>query len=256
MPYKNFCHSTENIFEKSIRIIKKNGLNNFFLKICQYIKLKFVNFFNKQLFYYYKIFKKNSSFELFGKCYFYFYHKYNTTYLNERAVEIPILKDMVSKYQGCKILEVGNVLSHYFSFKHEVIDKYEYGINVINEDITSFFTVYKYDLIVTISTLEHIGFDEAVKDPEKLLRAIGNMKDILNVGGKIIITAPLGYNKYFDDFIKKGEIVFDELFLLKRINRNNEWVQEPIEKIKSELFRYGFPYRNANWLVVGTIKKT
>ena len=38
---------------------------------------------------------------------------------------------------------------------------------VINEDITYFQPNHKYDLIVSISTFEHIGFDEDPRDTVK-----------------------------------------------------------------------------------------
>ena len=43
---------------------------------------------------------------------------------------------------------------------HDVLDKYEKGNNVINDDVVSFSTEVKYDLIVSVSTLEHVGWDE------------------------------------------------------------------------------------------------
>src|SRR5690349_15642495 len=69
-----------------------------------------------------------------GKTYPYFHHGYNRTWANERAVEIPIVWSPVLECRG-KILEVGNVLGHYFPFDQAVVDKYEKGTNVINADI-------------------------------------------------------------------------------------------------------------------------
>lgn len=88
--------------------------------------------------YYYRKVKTEESFIFQGKTYKYFYHRYNTTWRNERAVEIPIIWDIVKKDKGQSILEVGNVLSHYFSISHDVVDKYERGEVVINEDVINF----------------------------------------------------------------------------------------------------------------------
>ena len=52
-----------------------------------------------------------------------------------------------------KILEIGNVLNHYFSFNHTVIDKYEEATGVLNVDIVDFDTNEKFDLVVSISTV-------------------------------------------------------------------------------------------------------
>src|SRR5262245_37084813 len=43
----------------------------------------------------------------------YFVHGYNSTWCNERAVEIPIVWAEVCARHPGRVLEVGNVLSHY-----------------------------------------------------------------------------------------------------------------------------------------------
>ena len=62
-----------------------------------------------------------------GKRYPYFYHPYNTTWRNMRALEIPITEDAIrnaiKNNPLAKILEVGNVLSHYFQVSHQILDK-------------------------------------------------------------------------------------------------------------------------------------
>ena len=50
----------------------------------------------------------------------------------------------------------------------------------------------KYDLIVSVSTLEHVGWDEEVKDPLKIIRALENLKNnCLTQDGEIVATIPL-----------------------------------------------------------------
>jgi hypothetical protein len=41
---------------------------------------------------------------------------------------------MVTKYQGMRILGIGNVLSHHVQFSHDILDKYEIINGVMNED--------------------------------------------------------------------------------------------------------------------------
>ena len=96
--------------------------------------------------------------------------------MNERAIEVPIVWKIVSEYSEGRILEVGNVLSHYFSVCHDILDKYEKADGVINQDVVNFWAPNKYELIVSISTLEHVGWDESPRDPNKILRAIENLK--------------------------------------------------------------------------------
>ena len=159
---------------------------------------------------YYRMFKSRT-FIFQRKTYNYFYHPYNTTARNERAIEVPIIWNVIKKYDGKNILEVGNVLSHYFHFSHDTIDKYEESKDVINQDIVNFHPHKKYDLIVSISTLEHVGWDENPKDPNKILRAIKNLKSCLAKKGKIIITLPLGYNPKMDRLLKERKIKFKRL---------------------------------------------
>lgn len=65
-------------------------------------------------FHYYKMLKSRRTFAFRGDAHRYFYHRYNTTWRNERTVEIPIILEVLNKSKGKSILEVGNVLSHYF----------------------------------------------------------------------------------------------------------------------------------------------
>jgi hypothetical protein len=132
---------------------------------------------------------------------------YNYTWRNERAVEIPILWEIVKNTKG-NILEVGNVLSHYFPVKHDVIDKYEKAPNVINLDVVDLDSSKKYNLIVSISTLEHVGWDEKPREPKKIVYALRKLKECLNPGGKIVLTLPLGYNKEVDKLLEEKKNTF------------------------------------------------
>lgn len=105
-------------------------------------------------------FVRAKTFQFDGREYEYLYHPYNKTWENERGVEIPIFRELLLNHKGKRVLEVGNVLSHYFPIHHEVVKQYEVGSSVINEDIVEFVPQDKYDLILSISTLEHVGWDE------------------------------------------------------------------------------------------------
>src|SRR2546422_11404174 len=103
---------------------------------------------------YYRRFKSGRSFTARGVDYHYFYHAYNQTYCNERAVEIPIVWPMLQQVPPERVLEIGNVLSHYFPTRHDVVDKFEQAPGVQNVDVVDFRPTQPYDLIVSISTLE------------------------------------------------------------------------------------------------------
>lgn len=75
------------------------------------------------------------------------------------------------------MLEVGDVLSHYFPIHHDVVDKYQVAPGVINQDIAEFIPPERYDLILSISTPEDVGWDETPREPDKLLRAIEHLRN-------------------------------------------------------------------------------
>lgn len=200
---------------------------------------------------YYKFLHLQGTFKFNGEEFSYFIHSYNFTWRNERTIEIPIIRRVVSDNAGKDILEIGNVLSHYFNISHDVLDKYEKDNKVINEDIVDFKSKKKYDLIISISTLEHIGWDESVKDSQKVFRAIKKMKSFLKKKGKIMITIPLGYNSIIDQNIKNNQLYFSEKFLLIRTSKKNTWRQSPWSLIKNIKYNDPFPY--ANGVVLGII---
>jgi hypothetical protein len=70
--------------------------------------------------------------------YCYFYHPYHETWRNERAVELPIIWEEVEEHDAERILELGNVLSHYHYVHHDIVDKHEKGDVVMNLDIIDF----------------------------------------------------------------------------------------------------------------------
>lgn len=146
----------------------------------------------------------------------YFLHGYNLTWCNERAVEIPILWAAVCARRGGRVLEVGNVLSHYFATEHEILDKFEAGDSICHDDVASFRSPRRYDLIVSISTLEHVGWDEEPQDAGKIERAIANLTAHLAPGGCLLVTLPLGYNPPMDAQLAAGALPFSRCRYLKR----------------------------------------
>jgi hypothetical protein len=175
---------------------------------------------------YYKQSGYDKVFAFNGQTYNYFFHSYNTTWTNPRCVEIPIISKMVSEYKGKHILEVGNVLQHYIRCNHDVVDLNEKYPNVINQDIAEYKPKLKYDLVVSISTFEHIGcWEDEPKQPEKILRAIENVKkNVLAPKGKFVLTLPLGENMDMERYIEEGKIKFRNVYCMKRVDsRTNAW---------------------------------
>jgi len=191
-----------------------------------------------------------------GKQYKYFIHPYNTTWANERKVELPLAIEVTNEYNENEILEIGNTLKHYIPLFHTVIDKYEHGDGVINEDVTTFHLNRKFALIISISTLEHIG--NPITDPQeefepyKILKAIENLKRHLQKDGKIWITLPKGQNPYVDEVISDDRLRFDEMYCLKRNKETDDWTETTWNDIKNYTLQ-GPYFHGADALIIGII---
>jgi len=169
------------------------------------------------------ILKPACSFVYRGEAHKYFHHWKVTTFLNERAIEIPIVIGEIQKSRPQTLLEIGNVLSHYTNLSHTVVDKYEVAEGVVNIDVVDFDPVTEFDMIVSISTLEHVGWDEIPKEKEKTLKALNNLERLLNRDGRLICTFPWGYNLYLDKLLEDNRLPFSQLLYFKRFNFKNEW---------------------------------
>jgi len=155
----------------------------------------------------FRVIFENKNFRFRGQKLQYIIRRYNSTYSNERMVEIPIAIDYLKRFKGKRILEVGNVLCHYTNVRHEVLDKYEkHKAVTYNEDICTFAPKKKYDLIMSISTLEHVGFDErdpSAHDKKKIYDAFAN---IIKQGKEVMFTFIMGFNPHLDKALLSGEL--------------------------------------------------
>lgn len=175
----------------------------------------------------------------------YFVHPYYETWRTERAVEIPLALEAIERHRSGRVLEVGNVLAHYGLGGHEVIDRYESGSGVRNEDVVEARLDGRYDVIVSISTLEHVGFDEDVEDPRKPVTAVEHLAEALAPGGELFVTVPLGYNHALDAALADDAFAFDEIGYLRRRTAANDWEQVGEHEAR-RWARYGYPFNNAN----------
>lgn len=198
--------------------------------------------------------KRNRKKFLFdGKEYSYYIHQHNNTFYNERAVELSLAMRTYNDFDAGEILEVGDVLSHYLEPRHFVIDKYENARHVSKADAADYKPGRVFSLIVSISTLEHIGFDDVPRDPERVVLALSNLFALLKQGGKMLVTVPIGYNVNLDSRIFGNELGFTRQFFMKRLNKMNEWAEVPMEDIKDA--KYGNPFPAANALFIGIYER-
>lgn len=96
----------------------------------------------------------------------------------------------------------------------------------------------KYDFIISISTLVHVGRDEDSRDPSKVIRAFENLLKLLSPGGKIAITLPLSYNPEIDKYLMEGRLRFDKQYYLKRISRSNKWIEITLDDVCGAKFSF------------------
>lgn len=179
----------------------------------------------------------------------YFYHRYNVTWANERAIEIPLARVFLEGTAPDQVLEIGNVLSHYGPVGHAILDKFETGPGVINEDILTWKPGRQFEVILSISTFEHIGFDDEEKDTtgDRILEAIHRCRTFLKPGGRLVITAASGYNPAFDGLVAGNRFGATARHLYHRASRGR-W--EPCDEARYLQTRYNDPYAFGNALVL------
>ncbi len=185
-----------------------------------------------------------------------FYNRIAFNNCAERAVEVPLAFDFLAQQVGKEpILEAGNVLQHYenalsdsLGLRHRhIVDKFEVGADIENIDIFDIQPARKYHTIVCISTVEHVGqncdprgaFGEQQRnsDLEAPLKAIAKLYDLLEEGGRALITLPFGRlidggwyvqasAAYLDLLVTKYGLPADAVAttLLQCIARERKWV--------------------------------
>jgi hypothetical protein len=202
-----------------------------------------------------KIFESSETFEFEGKTYHYFFHPYCTTWGNERTVAVPILWNLVKRYEakGKNILEVGNMLSYYFKVRHDILDKYEITEGVINEDVVDYKSPKKYDLIISVLTLPEVGWYESPRDPTKTICALQNLKTLLSPGGEIAVAMGLGINPEFDKSLGNKTIEFEKQGYLRHL-KGYKWQESDLEDVMS--IKYDKSVPTANAVMVGIIQQS
>jgi hypothetical protein len=169
------------------------------------------------------------------------------TFATERRAEIPLGLDFLGSLgPGVRILEVGNVLAPFGAPERTVVDLYERAPNVINEDIVAFSRGLRYDRILSISTLEHVGFDEPEPRPGKFQAALDHLlTELLDPAGAFLATVPLGYNPEVDRFVRNTSNHSVRVACLRRTSAFNEWVEVPIDEITAADVDRPFPGASA-----------
>lgn len=138
-------------------------------------------------------------------------------YIDERVVEYPWVFANLPKNPG-KILDAGSALNHQFLIERAPLRDaeltimtlapekrcfWDQSISYVFGDLRKlFFAEAVYDVVISVSTIEHIGLDntllytgdESKKESDALgfLSAVSEFKRVLKPGGQCLITVPFG----------------------------------------------------------------
>jgi len=171
-----------------------------------------------------------------GKQYEYFKHSYNNAAENMRTLEVPIITEYLRHRSAFDdILEIGNVLSHYGRTTWDIIDLKE---GPIKRDLMIWEPEQLYDLIVSISTVEHIQ-----ASPEEVIQKI---RSLLTSEGIAIITLPTGYNPKWDKSLLSGELTATVVGCMERIDVDGSWIECSLWDAVKKPYRQGsYPWSEA-----------
>ena len=135
-----------------------------------------------------------------------------------------------------------------------MVDKYEKANGIQNVDIVDYSPTEKYDFVFAISTLEHVGWDRDQREGDKIPLAVDRMKELLNRGGNMLVTVPMGFNSFLDQFLETNALGFDQTQFMRRVSGVNEWVECGWDQVKGA--KYNSPYNNANAIAILKYRKS
>jgi hypothetical protein len=175
-------------------------------------------------------------FEFAGERHRYLFHRYKWTWLTERAVEVPIARSFVERHAADRVLEIGHVLGHYGPQEHTVVDKYEQAPGVLNRDVFELDDLGRFEAVVAVSTLEHVGWDEEPRDRGRSAASLHAAQRSIAPGGKLLVTVPVGYHPGLDEAIQSGEFRFASARALRRRQFGPHWDEVEPDSV------WGTPY--------------
>jgi SAM-dependent methyltransferase len=186
-------------------------------------------------------------FDLDGRSYAYYVAEGNRTWDNERAVEIPVCWSAVRSHRDpSTVIEVGNVLGHYFDTEHRVLDLHERDAHVTwNADVLEFRPPFAPQLVVSISTLEHVGHPLR---PELFRRAVEAIIDWLAPSGRLLFTVPLGYSPAVVEYLERPSPEIRSTLFMRRLTLDNLWEQASFAAVRD--CRYDRPFGAANAIAI------
>jgi hypothetical protein len=188
---------------------------------------------------------RTPTFSLLGRTYPIQVSWYNRTWGNERQVELPPVLELLRRTDRAEVLEIGNVLAHYGHTGHVVVDKYEEATGPLRLDVVDYQPGRRFDLIIAISTLEHVGWDEPQKDPAKFDVALDRLVALLRPGGILWATIPRAYSPVADAFLDRPREGFEVSFLVRGSARPGDWTEVAFASAADNPYRPEIPSAQA-----------
>lgn len=176
----------------------------------------------------------NNIFTFQGHTFEYFDHPHNRTRINERAVELPLVKYFLDQYPGQSTVEIGAVSPYYFEGKHQIYDLTDDHPRSQKKDAL---TVSVYDqALLSCSTLEHIGRADAFNSLDDRTIAPRLLQKWLDISGPYLITWPLGYHIELDQYAIEN---CNPKFLVRRPYPSHQWQQVSADELTETDKTYG-----------------
>jgi SAM-dependent methyltransferase len=148
-------------------------------------------------------------------------HSLLTGITSERLVEYDFLaRNLMSSRRSAAILDVGSAGSALAQAMREFGSRWQVlgidlvqGCDAMMDSRSAGFRDGAFDQVISISTIEHIGFDRSVSDKSGDAKAMKEIFRVLKKGGTAIITVPYGKSK------KPEHRVYDRDTLAKLVDR-------------------------------------
>jgi len=184
-----------------------------------------------------------SAFTFQGRTFNYFDHPHNHTRINERAVELPLVKYFLDKYPDC--VEIGAVSPYYFEGEHEIYDLTDSHVRSKSaraEDIN----VAGRNLL-SISTIEHCQVPDTYCSDDDPTMAPAILDRWINTAKNYLISWPMGYAPFLD---RSAVEKYDCKFISRRPQNSHNWEQVfGFDKLDENDKRYG-SYHCASTVIV------
>lgn len=170
-----------------------------------------------------------------------FWGPYNNPRTNERNIELPIAFWFIENYDD-NLVEIGEVTPFYREAKHPI---YDLSSDIADRRRDVFDLNLTDKNVLSISTVEHVGFGDYGNTPEPH-KAIKAIEHIISQARNFMITYPVGYNTELDKDLMESGIHY---FVMYR-DENNKWFMSVHNDLTK--FMYNDPFYAGNAIVVIT----